>query len=415
MNRSITSYLSSGALAFGLTLAPAMAAYTNTHFTDGDLILYFQNPGSTNTVYADLGNAATVFRGAAAGPDATNKVNFLNINDVLTGAFGATWTTDTGLYAGVAGVYSSNSTSSALVNGDPYRTVYVSAARLGIGTVGAANSSAYNVGGNTTMTAAASGILAQNAVFANNYDAVAVVSPTSLSQIPTYNPFLAPGIQDLGFGAFDGGVQQVGTGTSLGSFGPAGNVTFALDLYRVLAKNTVSGQVAGDLRVGSYEGTVTINSSGQVSFISQGASSTTPKYDAWKLTFPALDTAAKQLAAAIPSNDGMTNLMKFVLNGNPSIPASAAITPQLNTSGTNFVFSFSRRQDSVAETAQVVQYGSDLAGWTDVTIPATGTGVAVGSATITVTSNGTTDSVAVTIPKSVTGTGKLFGRLKVTQ
>lgn len=250
-----------------LLAAFPVSAATNPYFSAGDLMLYFQKEGSTNTVYADLGNAATVFRGTAAGPDAANQVNFLNVNAALTSAFGSGWASDTSIYSGLAGVYSSNNTSSALVNGDPYRTVYVSSARDSIGTIGTANSSTWVIGGNTTMTDAASSILTQNNVFANNYTTQVAVSPTSLSQIGVQNPFLSTHIQGLAFNAFDGGVQQRGTSGAIGSVSGVGNVEFALDLYRVLAKNTVSGQVAGDLRSGSFEGTITIGSTGGVSFM----------------------------------------------------------------------------------------------------------------------------------------------------
>ena len=383
---------------------------TQPSYVAGDLVLYFQKPGNTNTIYAGLGNAATVFRSTAAGPDAPNKVNFLDLSATLASAFGAGWATDTSLYAGLAAVASTSATSSVLVNGDPPRTLYVSKPRNTVGTVGTANSAAWIMLTDTQMSAGANGILAQNNKLATLYPNPVAVSPTSDSTIDDQNPFTAPGIQAPALGgAFDGGVQQVGGASDIGPFGAAGSVHFALDLYRILALNNVVGQVAGTLLHGSFEGTVTVNSSGQVSFIAQGA-----PYDNWMRGFPSITDPNAKLPTADPDNDGMTNLMEFVLNGNPGISDSAAIAPTLNTSGSNFVFSFTRRQDSVALATQVFQYGTDLAGWTSVTIGATG-GV-VGSATIAVGANGTgTDGVTVTIPKSVAIGGKLFGRLKVSQ
>ena len=70
-----------------------------------------------------------------------------------------------------------------------------------------------------------------------------------------------------------GGVQQVngkyGGYNSTTSFGPATDVQFALDLYRIEAVNSAPGQVGSGatLRQGTYEGTITLNSSGQVSFV----------------------------------------------------------------------------------------------------------------------------------------------------
>ena len=63
-----------------LLASAACADAANTLFNPGDLILFFQKPGSNNTVYVGLGNAALNFRGAAAGTDgATSVTNIINI------------------------------------------------------------------------------------------------------------------------------------------------------------------------------------------------------------------------------------------------------------------------------------------------------------------------------------------------
>ncbi len=407
----------------GLTAIPALAAPPNPFHADGDLVIAFQKPGDTDTVYASLGNAATLYRGAAAGPDTANNLNFLDLNAVLTSAFGAGWASDPDIYVGLAGAFSSSVTSTVVTKGDPVRTIYISSPRNSVGTVGAAESLGWDLtlSGNTAMTSAASGIQTQNNVFENNYDVQAVVSPTSLSQIDDQNPFLSlsPVIQGNAMSdTLESGIQQAGSATAFGTFGPAGQVEFALDLYRVLARGTggsgvtapLSGQVPGPFRSGTYEGTITVSSSGKVSFIAQG---TATPFQTWALTFPALDTAAKRLPDADPDNDGLTNLMEFVLNGNPGT-SDPSVAPTLNATGTDFIFSFNRRDDSEAGSTLLFQYGTDLVGWSDVTVGASG-GV-VGAATVVVTENSTNpDVVSVTVPKSAAPGGKLFGRLKVSQ
>lgn len=390
------------------------AAAQNTNYTPGDLVLFFQKEGSTNTIYVSLGNTATVFRGAAAGPDAANLVDFLNINSELTAAFGAGWASDPQVYAGLAGVWGTSTTSSLLQNGDPHRTLYVSSPRIGAGTVGAANSTAWDlsIAGNNAMTTGANGITSMNAPFEGNYTTTAAVSPTAVSFIDDKNP-VSGGVQGNAFdNTFAGGVQQAGSASSWGSFGAAGSVEFALDLYRILAKNNISGQVGGDLRLGSYEGTITVNSSGQVSFIAQGSASS--PYTTWADAFStALPNAADRLPEADPDNDGLDNLAEFVLGGNPAA-SDASVAPTLDTAGSNFVFSFKRSDDSESEVTVVFQYGSDLAGWTDAVI-GTDNGT-VGSAGITVNELGAAaDEITVTIPKSLALNGKLFGRLKMTK
>jgi hypothetical protein len=162
--------------------------------------------------------------------------------------------------------------------------------------------------------------------------------------------------------------------------------------------------------VGSYEGTVTVNSSGQVSFISQGTASA--PFENWVDTFnPPLTNAADRLAAADPDLDGFSNLEEFVLNGNPGV-SSQAIAPILSASGANFVFSFTRRDDSVATAPAVFQYGSNLSTWVDIAIPAV-TGP-VGAATVTVIpGDAITDSISISVPKTEAVGGKLFGRIKI--
>jgi len=253
-------------------LAAHAANAANSLYAAGDLMLTFQQVGSSNTVYVDLGNAATLYRGAAAGADVATSINFMNINSTLVSAFGAGWASDSTIYAGLAGVYSTSSTSSTLVNGDPARTLYVSAPRTDVGTLGQADSVTPTVATNTLMTTAATGIQSQNNVFGTlSGNTLQSVVTTDVSKINTQQPittFQGNNYQGTAFGTFDGGIQQQGATGSFGTFGSAGTVEFALDLYRILGKNTISGQVAGDLRSGSYEGTITVGSGGGVSFSS---------------------------------------------------------------------------------------------------------------------------------------------------
>lgn len=134
-------------------------------------------------------------------------------------------------------------------------------------------------------------------------------------------------------------------------------------------------------------------------------------YDSW-IADPAYAalSAADKLPGADPDGDGLANLLEYVLGGNP-VAGGTEIAPAV-TVGTDLVFTFSRTDLSETDSTQIVQYGSDLAGWTDVTIGAASG--ASGAVTYTVTENGTSaDSVTVTIPR---GSELLrFARLKVTR
>lgn len=246
----------------------------NSFFDPGDLILFFQKPGDTDTVYVSLGNAATLYRGSAAGPTADRQaLNIVNISTTLTSAFGSGWASDTSIYSGIVGALSA-STSQTLqpINlGDQKRTLYASKPRTDVGTVGLADSVAWDITLGNSSTGGATQIVALGDNLENNTTQRAEVLPTSLSLIDNYNPFLTPGIQGTAFNAFQGGVQQVGGATAFGSFGDAGSVEFALDLYRIVPLNDsdTTGEISGVKQVGSFEGTFTVGTNGQVSFITQ--------------------------------------------------------------------------------------------------------------------------------------------------
>ncbi len=254
-------------------LAAFSAIAANSFYAPGDLVLTFQQEGGTNTVYANLGNAAT-FRGAAAGAaGGVNQVNFLDLSSTLSSAFGSGWATDPSIYSGLAGVWgtSNSNLNNTLQDGDPNRTLYISSARTDVGVLGTANSTLWDltIQGNGTMTSAAAGITQMNNVLATVYTTGVAISPTSTSQIDDMNPFLAPGIQGNAMqGALQGGIQQRGSATTLGTYN-GGTVEFALDLNRVLAREGVAGQVAGTgtARQGTFEGTVLVGTNGMVSFV----------------------------------------------------------------------------------------------------------------------------------------------------
>jgi hypothetical protein len=107
-----------------------------------------------------------------------------------------------------------------------------------------------------------------------------------------------------------------------------------------------------------------------------------------------------------PDRDGIYNLMEFTLGGAPMV-SSQAILPVLAKSGGDWVFEYDRSDASMAPaTTQVVEYGSNLTGWTPVTIPATTAGI------VTITPGSPSDHVKVTLPA---GGNQVFARLKVSQ
>lgn len=274
-NKTTRLFLSLASTAVLLTGSSQAA---NSFYDLGDLMLTFQKPGNNNTVYVSLGNAATNFRGTAAGPTAANQaLNIININQTLVDAFGAGWASDTSIYAGVAGAFSSNASLSvsAVANGDQHRTLYLSRARESVGTVGLANSATYDLSTSLPYTGVSTQIIAMGNTFEVNGTAQQQIITTDISTIDTQNPInIAPVTftqsQGSAFGAIAGGIQQRGSASTIGDFGVyEDDVEFALDLYRIVPRldTATNGEVSGTQHIGTFEGTLAIGANGDVSFI----------------------------------------------------------------------------------------------------------------------------------------------------
>jgi hypothetical protein len=256
-----------------LAVTSGTALAQNPNHTPGDLVLFFQNPGgaigSDQQIYASLGNTATVFRQAYT--DQTNHIDIINIGTLMTNTFGADWASETTLYGGLGGVWgTASSLNTSLQNGDPNRTIYTSQARSATGTVGSQESAGYTIGGDSAMTFIANSITTQNGLFENStmlqFDAIAIEAAQLTANVPGQNP--------VGGNSWNNnipapGVQQGGSAGNFGTFGPVANVEFMWDIYRIQAKDNISGQYGEDdgIRTSLYLGTATLDSSGNVSFV----------------------------------------------------------------------------------------------------------------------------------------------------
>ena len=153
-----------------------------------------------------------------------------------------------------------------------------------------------------------------------------------------------------------------------------------------------------------------LGSSQQATFDNQTSTVTvtaSDPYASWIDSFtpnPLLPDDASKLPTADPDGDSFANLMEYVLaGGNPVVP-SLSILPTVASVGDNLVLSYTRNDESEADTTQVGQWTTDLTTgvWTDVT-------------PVVVNENGPlADDMTVTVPKSNAVNGRLFLRLKVT-
>ncbi|HEX7261534.1 MAG TPA: hypothetical protein VF258_06935, partial [Luteolibacter sp.] len=119
--------------------------------------------------------------------------------------------------------------------------------------------------------------------------------------------------------------------------------------------------------------------------------------DSW--TSPALSDTTP---GGDPDNDGIENLMEYVLGGDPRV-SSTQFLPTRAIVGSNLVISYKRTDASESDTTQIGQWSANLGSWTNVT-------------PVLVNENAELpDDMAVTIPLSNAVGGKLFGRITVTQ
>ncbi|MFD0893870.1 autotransporter-associated beta strand repeat-containing protein [Luteolibacter ambystomatis] len=114
-----------------------------------------------------------------------------------------------------------------------------------------------------------------------------------------------------------------------------------------------------------------------------------------------------------PDHDGILNLLEYVLGGNP-LASSSGVTPHLAVNPTSYVFTFTRNTDSKSDVTLNFEYGTGLSAWTAVAIGAANSGPDANGVTINVAA-GSPETITVTVPRTLSGSGKLFGRLKATK
>jgi autotransporter-associated beta strand protein len=114
-------------------------------------------------------------------------------------------------------------------------------------------------------------------------------------------------------------------------------------------------------------------------------------------------TGANNGATQDPDFDSVSNLVEFVLGGqpNPANPTSnsTGLLPVATTPGGNLVFTFTRdAQSKITQVALTIQVGTDLVTFPD--IYTVGNGIVPSSPGVSITPSGGNDIITLTIPRS---------------
>ena len=124
-------------------------------------------------------------------------------------------------------------------------------------------------------------------------------------------------------------------------------------------------------------------------------------------------TAGSGAPDSDPDNDMLANALEWVLGGNPLTSDFAVCSPQASVVGNNLVITFSRNDDSEVSAPCHIEYSTDLAIWYEVAVGATSSGPGSNGIVVAIEENGSApDSVAVTLPLSLTTQPRLFARMR---
>ena len=153
---------------------------------------------------------------------------------------------------------------------------------------------------------------------------------------------------------------------------------------------------------GSYT-VVATNTGGSVSSTAAVVAVLTP-YQSWALGNGLDPTTSAGAPTASPSGDGVPNLLKFVLGGDPARSGSTPM-PRLARDGSVFAFNYDLKTVALADYVVVAEYSTDLVAWTPAVSGADGVSIA------TTPLDADTEHVSVTFPGVAP---RFFARLRVT-
>lgn len=383
------------------------------------------NPGSYNTNPIVGTDSTLVINGDVAIGRSSLSVagGSLTANRIISSVASADWgrlvVTGGTVTAtnGVDGSVNTGATFALTLNGGELRTPSVRVADRELGT----NNSAWLTFNGGKLTA----IGADNANFITTYGGgqnTFVASGGAVIDTNGFNIGIQVNLLDGGAG---GGLTKQGTGTLTlsgvyGYTGPTIVEAGTLALSTATLSDTASVNVGSSAVLNLPVGSTDTVSEFLINGVSQGPGTWNEANTGGRITGGSLlvvspdpflawidqswPTLSDKTPAGDPDNDGISNLVEYVLQGGDPSLSTTSILPTIDATGANLVFTFFRRTAATG-TTQTFEYGTDLTGWTQVAIP--GVGVVVTD------QGGGIEKVEITVSKG--SNPKLFGRLRVTQ
>jgi hypothetical protein len=231
----------------GLAFAPAAVNAATTAYSADDLILGFQQTGNANSLLVDLGQASGFKGGTAVG------TVIAGLGSVLNSTFGAGWASDATISWGIVGT-----PGSLTAGGDSANTLYASTPETTYGTQASPFAdSSYTRLSSATQGGGRAAINTMTNTFAGLTTSVVGTSgniAAALQASSTIGGWVAQNAQGAGgssFGYFNSLEGSLGSGVG----------SSALDLFLMQP-----GSGATLNTPGSYIGSFTLNSNGDVSF-----------------------------------------------------------------------------------------------------------------------------------------------------
>ncbi len=301
----------------------------STSYTTDDLFIGFTQSGNNNDYLIDIGQASN-YVGKSAQTLAVG-----NIAADLSYVFGSGWATDPTISWGIAGT-----THISVVGGDGQHTVYASrqgasatpwSKQATLSTPDARITTMAGAYNGKTSTANSTVAIIQTNIGTTTNDAWASYQPGGSNA--------TGGASNVSFSLFNPSILAGGTNgiTDTGA---------QLSLFR-LTPNTATTTV----------GTFAINSSGVITFTPPATA-----FGTWAAN--AGLSGANATPTATPANDGIENMVKFVLGDTSPASGAPPPLPTASLTGGNLVFSFPYNSASASQFSVAVQTSTDLVNWT---------------------------------------------------